>query len=70
MEVFKPNMYITLCFSGINSKSSHSAIEKSVNITNRLFKSCLERHHESEVNVFFKRSQIIVLLLCKILTLS
>lgn len=67
MEVFKPNMYVTLSFSGINSKSSHSAIEKSVNITNRLFKSCLERHHQSEVNAFFKLFRIIVLLSWKIL---
>lgn len=50
MEVFKPNMYVALCISDINIKSSYSAIEKSVNISNRLFKSCLERHHQSEVN--------------------
>ncbi|XP_022171479.1 queuine tRNA-ribosyltransferase accessory subunit 2 [Myzus persicae] len=48
MEVFKPTMYVTLSISDINLDSSPSAIEKSVNISNRLFKSCLERHHKSE----------------------
>lgn len=51
MEVFKPNMYVTLCISDTNLNSPFSAIEKSVNISNRLFKSCLERHHQSEVNI-------------------
>lgn len=51
IEVFKPTMYVTLSISDINLDSSPSAIEKSVNITNRLFKSCLERHHQSEVSV-------------------
>lgn len=49
IEVFKPTMYVTLSISDINLDSSPSAIEKSVNITNRLFKSCLERHHQSEI---------------------
>jgi len=49
MEVFKPTMYVTLCISDINVHSSFSAIEKSVNVSNRLFKSCLERHHRSKV---------------------
>ncbi|XP_060834523.1 queuine tRNA-ribosyltransferase accessory subunit 2 [Rhopalosiphum padi] len=49
IEVFKPTMYVTLSISDINLDSSPSAIEKSVNISNRLFKSCLERHHQSEV---------------------
>ncbi|KAL4112322.1 hypothetical protein QTP88_016134 [Uroleucon formosanum] len=49
IEVFKPTMYVTLCISDINLNSSFSAIEKSVNISNRLFKSCLEQHHQSEV---------------------
>lgn len=52
MEVFKPDMYITLCISNINANSSLSAIEKSVNISNRLFHSCLERHHKSHVNIY------------------
>lgn len=52
MEVFKPTMYVTLCISDTNVHSSFSAIEKSVNVSNRLFKSCLERHHQSEVNIF------------------
>lgn len=51
MEVFKPNMYVTLCISDTNLHSSFSVIEKSVNVSNRLFKSCLERHHQSEVNI-------------------
>jgi len=49
IEVFKPTMYVTLSISDINLDSSPSAIEKSVNISNRLFKSCLEQHHQSEV---------------------
>jgi len=52
MEVFKPTMYVTLSISDINLDSSPSAIEKSVNISNRLFKSCLERHHKSEVSIY------------------
>lgn len=52
MEVFKPNIYVTLCFSDINFNSSYSAIEKSVNISNRLFKSCLKIHRQSEVNSY------------------
>lgn len=52
IEVFKPNMYVTLGISDINFDSSYSAIEKSVNISNRLFKSCLERHRQSEVNSY------------------
>jgi len=51
MEVFKPSIYVTLCISDVNIDSSPSAIEKSVNISNRLFKSCLDRHHQSEVNI-------------------
>lgn len=51
MEVFKPSMYVTLCISQTNLDSSPSAIEKSVNVSNRLFKSCLERHFQSEVNI-------------------
>lgn len=51
MEVFKPNMYVTLCVSDINLESKPSAIEKSVNISNRLFISCMERHKQSEVNI-------------------
>lgn len=53
MEVFRPNMYVTLSFSDTNFDSSHSSIEKSVNLTNRFFKSCLERHGQSEVNMYF-----------------
>lgn len=53
IEVFKPTMYVTLSISGINLDSSPSAIEKSVNNSNRLFKSCLERHHQSEVSIYF-----------------
>jgi len=52
IEVFKPTMYVTLSSSDINLDSSPSAIEKSVNISNRLFKSCLERHHQSEVRIY------------------
>lgn len=52
MEVFKPNMYVTLCVSDINLESKPSAIEKSVNISNRLFTSCMERHKQSEVNIY------------------
>jgi len=52
VEVFKPNMYVTLCISDINLHSSFSAIEKSVNVSNRLFKSCLDRHNQSEVNIY------------------
>jgi len=52
IEVFKPTMYVTLSISDINLNSSLSAIEKSVNISNRLFKSCLERHHQSEVSIY------------------
>lgn len=52
MEVFKPNMYVTLSVSETNLDSSSSTIEKSVNMSNRLFKSCLERHLQSEVNIF------------------
>ncbi|VVC39525.1 Hypothetical protein CINCED_3A003492 [Cinara cedri] len=48
MEVFKPDMYVTLCISNTNLDSVYSAIEKSVNISNRLFHSCLERHNKSE----------------------
>lgn len=54
MEVFKPDMYVTLCISNINLNSSLSAIEKSVNVSNRMFQSCLERHHKSEVvNIYY-----------------
>lgn len=53
MEVFKPNMFVTLCFSDVNVDSSPSAVEKSVNISNRLFQSCFERHQESEVIEYF-----------------
>ncbi|XP_025420576.1 queuine tRNA-ribosyltransferase accessory subunit 2, partial [Sipha flava] len=49
IEVFKPNMYVTLSISDTDWDSSYSLIEKSVNISNRLFMSCLERHHKSEV---------------------
>lgn len=61
MEVFKPNMYITLCISDTDLDSSTSVIEKSVNISNRLFKSCLERHHGSNVNMYilFSNSYLI-----------
>lgn len=52
MEIFKPSMYVTLSYSGTNLESSPSAIEKSVNISNRLFKSCMDRHHQSEVNLY------------------
>lgn len=69
MEVFKPNIYVTLSLSSTNLNSSHSSIEKSVNITNRLFESCLERHNQSEVNIYFlftpflKMYQIIIIVL-------
>jgi len=56
MEVFKPSIYVTLCISDVNIDSSPSAIEKSVNISNRLFKSCLDRHHQSEA---LKNSRVI-----------
>jgi hypothetical protein len=52
IEVFKPNMYVTLSISDTDWDSSYSLIEKSVNISNRLFMSCLERHHKSEVNIY------------------
>lgn len=52
IEVFKPTMYVTLSMSDTDWNSSSSVIEKSVNVSNRLFKSCLERHHQSEVNIY------------------
>lgn len=52
IEVFKPNMYVTLSISDTDWNSSHSHVEKSVNISNRLFVSCLERHRKSEVNIY------------------
>lgn len=53
MEVFKPSMYVALSYSGIHLDSTPSAIEKSVNISNRIFKSCMDLHRQSEVNIFF-----------------
>ncbi|XP_050422309.1 queuine tRNA-ribosyltransferase accessory subunit 2 isoform X1 [Adelges cooleyi] len=56
MEVFKPDMYVTLCISDTNLDSSPSSIEKSVNLSNRLFEQCFKLHKQSEI---LKRSGII-----------
>lgn len=53
IEVFKPNMYVTLSMSDTDWDSSPSVVEKSVNVSNRLFKSCLNRHQESYVNIYY-----------------
>lgn len=59
MEIFKPTMYVTLSISDTNLDSSLSAIEKSVNISNRHFKSCLERHHQSEVSIYLYKLMLL-----------
>ncbi|XP_050538429.1 queuine tRNA-ribosyltransferase accessory subunit 2 [Daktulosphaira vitifoliae] len=49
MEAFKPSLYVTLCVSETDMNSSPSSIEKSVNLTNRIFEQSLKYHNESKI---------------------
>jgi queuine tRNA-ribosyltransferase subunit QTRTD1 len=49
VEIFKPDLYVTLCDGDTNKYSSHKRINKAVEKSKAFFERCLKRHMESNV---------------------
>ncbi|XP_054274045.1 queuine tRNA-ribosyltransferase accessory subunit 2 [Macrosteles quadrilineatus] len=48
MEAFKPDMYHSLCDGDTNKNSSRKRAYKTLNVTGSMFRTCAERHAQSE----------------------
>lgn len=49
MELFKPDMYQTLCDGETDENSSKKRLNKCIDKSKKFLKECLEYHYNSEV---------------------